>query len=45
VIAAAAMEIRVFDHLIIGDGNYFSFADEGYIEEYEKQAIVLGNKE
>jgi len=45
VIAGRAMEIRVFDHLIIGDGNYFSFADEGYIEEYEKQAIVLGNKE
>jgi len=31
--------------LIIGDGRYFSFADEGLIEEYEKQAIILGNKE
>lgn len=42
VIAGRAMEIRVFDHLIIGDGRYFSFADEGLIEEYERQAITLG---
>jgi len=39
VIAGRAMEIRVFDHLIIGDGRYFSFADEGLIEEYEMQVI------
>jgi DNA repair protein RadC len=35
VVAGRAMEIRVFDHLIIGDGHYFSFADEGLIEEYK----------
>jgi DNA repair protein RadC len=23
--------IRMLDHIIIGDGNYFSFADEGII--------------
>jgi DNA repair protein RadC len=23
------MDIKVLDHIIIGDGNYFSFADEG----------------
>lgn len=40
VIAGRAMEIRVFDHLITGDGRYFSFADEGLIEEYEMQAIL-----
>ncbi|MBI3952183.1 MAG: DNA repair protein RadC [Acidobacteria bacterium] len=40
VIAGRAMEIRVFDHLIIGDGRYFSFADEGLIEEYERKAIL-----
>lgn len=42
VIVGRAMEIRVFDHLILGDGRYFSFADEGLIEEYERQACVLG---
>jgi len=40
VIAGRAMEIRVFDHLIIGDGCYFSFADEGLIEEYQRQTIL-----
>jgi len=44
VIAGRAMEIRVFDHLIIGDGRYFSFADEGLIEEYEMQAVTMSNK-
>jgi len=40
VIAGRAMDIRVFDHLIIGDGRYFSFADEGLIEEYQRRAIL-----
>jgi len=39
VIAGRAMDIRVFDHLIIGDGRYFSFADGGLIEEYEMHAF------
>jgi DNA repair protein RadC len=43
VIAGRAMDIRVFDHLIIGDERYFSFADEGLIEEYERQAIMINN--
>ncbi len=34
--------IRVFDHLIIGDGRYFSFADEGLIEEYGQWAVLGG---
>lgn len=42
VIASQVMDIRVFDHLIIGDGHYFSFADEGLIEEYEMRAITRG---
>ncbi|NUM47347.1 MAG: DNA repair protein RadC [Anaerolineales bacterium] len=41
VFAGRVMEMRVFDHLIIGDRKYFSFADEGYIEEYEMQTITL----
>jgi DNA repair protein RadC len=35
VYAAGVMQIKVLDHIIIGDNNYFSFAGEGLIEEYE----------
>ncbi len=28
------LRIRVLDHLIVGDGRYFSFADEGLIDQY-----------
>jgi len=44
VIAGRAMEIRVFDHLIIGDGRYFSFTDEGLIEEYERRAVIVNSQ-
>lgn len=27
--------IKILDHIIVGDGKYFSFADKGLIEEYE----------
>tara|TARA_B100000315_G_C14590687_1_gene595578 strand:- start:5341 stop:6072 length:732 start_codon:yes stop_codon:yes gene_type:complete len=39
VIASSAMELRVFDHIVIGENQYFSFADKGLIEEYEIQAV------
>jgi DNA repair protein RadC len=29
------MQISVLDHIIIGDNRYFSFADQGLIQEYE----------
>jgi DNA repair protein RadC len=29
--AARLLGIRMLDHIIIGDGRYFSFADEGMI--------------
>ena len=29
------MRIKVLDHIIIGENRYFSFADDGLIEEYE----------
>ena len=29
--AAGFMDIRLLDHIIIGNGNYFSFADEGLL--------------
>jgi len=34
VFAGNFMRIKVLDHIIIGDNNYFSFADAGLIEEY-----------
>jgi len=39
MMAAKAGGISFFDHLIIGDERFFSFADEGLIEEYERKAI------
>ena len=39
MMAARATGIGFFDHIIIGNNRYFSFADEGLIEEYEMRAI------
>jgi DNA repair protein RadC len=36
VFASCVMQIKVLDHLIIGDNKYFSFADDGLLEKYEK---------
>ena len=33
--AGQLIEIRVLDHIIVGDNRYFSFADAGLIKEYE----------
>jgi len=38
IIATRAMDLRIFDHIIIGENAYFSFADEGLIEEYGIEA-------
>jgi DNA repair protein RadC len=35
VFSTQVMQIKVLDHIIIGNNCYFSFADEGLIEEYE----------
>lgn len=35
VFAANVMQIKVLDHIIIGNNRYFSFADQGLIEDYE----------
>ena len=40
ILSATAMELRLFDHIIIGENKYFSFADEGLIEEYEMQTVA-----
>ena len=39
MMATKATGISFFDHIIIGDNRYFSFADEGLIEEYEMKAV------
>lgn len=39
VMATKATGITFFDHIIIGDNRFFSFADEGLIEEYETRAV------
>ncbi len=33
--AGNLMQIKVLDHIIIGDNKYFSFADDGLIKEYD----------
>ena len=35
------MQMKVVDHIIIGNDRYYSFADEGLIEEYEMDFINL----
>jgi len=35
------MQIKVLDHIIIGENRYFSFADSGLIEEYNSDFLSL----
>jgi DNA repair protein RadC len=35
------LQIRVLDHIIIGDDRYFSFTQEGLIQEYETDFLNL----
>jgi len=44
VYAASTMQIKVLDHLIIGNNRYFSFAGEGLIGEYELDFLNLKMK-
>ena len=41
VYAGSIMQIRVLDHIIIGNNRYLSFAGEGLIEEYELNFLNL----
>jgi len=41
VYAGSIMQIRVLDHIIIGNNRYFSFAGEGLLEEYELNFLNL----
>lgn len=44
VSAANTIQIKVLDHIIIGDNRHFSFADEGLIEEYNLDFLSLKSK-
>jgi hypothetical protein len=35
------LQIKVLDHIIIGNSHYFSFADQGLIEKYEDSFLSL----
>jgi DNA repair protein RadC len=41
VFAGNIMQIRVLDHIIIGNNRYFSFADAGLIEQYNSDYLTL----
>lgn len=36
-----AIQIKVLDHIIIGENRYFSFADAGLIGEYNSDFLSL----
>ena len=42
--AVSSVQIKVLDHIIIGDNRYFSFADVGLLEEYEKEFLNMKTK-
>jgi len=44
VYAAAIMQVKVLDHVIIGNNRYFSFAADGLIEQYELDFLGLKMK-
>jgi DNA repair protein RadC len=41
VFIGSILQIKVLDHIIIGDSSYFSFADQGLIEKYEDNFLNL----
>jgi DNA repair protein RadC len=41
VFAAGTVQIKILDHLIIGNNRYFSFAGEGLISRYEMDFLGL----
>jgi len=44
VFAGKVMDVRVQDHVIIGDKAYYSFAEEGIIGEFENEWAEIGRK-
>ena len=44
VSAANTIQIKVLDHIIMGDNRYFSFADAGLVEEHDLDFFSLKGK-
>ncbi len=44
VYAGIMMQIKILDHIIIGDNTYYSFAGEGSIDKYEMEMMKLKTK-
>jgi DNA repair protein RadC len=44
VFATNIMQIKVLDHIIIGNNCYFSFADQGLIDRYERSLQNVRNR-
>lgn len=38
--AARLFQIKVLDHIILGDENFYSMADHGLMDEYEREALA-----
>ena len=41
VFVGSILQIKVLDHIIIGNSHYFSFADQGLIEKYEDSFLSM----
>jgi len=41
VFAARVMQLKVLDHIVIGNNRFFSFADHGLIEDYDVMFLNL----
>jgi len=41
VFVGSILQIKVLDHIIIGNSHYFSFADQGLIDKYEDSFLSL----
>jgi len=44
VFLGSILQIKVLDHIIIGDNSHFSFCNEGLIEKYEDSFLMLRMK-
>lgn len=44
VFIGSALQIKVLDHIVIGNNSYFSFADKGLIKKYENDFLTLRMK-
>jgi DNA repair protein RadC len=41
VLSATAMQVKILDHIVIGDNTFYSFAGQGLLEKYEGEIARL----